>query len=226
MTEMLLSGLSDHLKELRTAGKIMTPPIKDELRLPFKHIDFVPALEHAIHRRLPDLQQPDAHQKVAEILIDLPVADTRYLTLPQMLDRLSEHFLEKQCQHPTFIINPPECLSPLAKSFVHPNTGHRVAARAELFIDATEIVNMYEEENSPVEQRRKFLDQTIHRNSTIGGDIDEAYLEALEWGLPPTGGWGGGIERLCMLLTGTSRISDVLSFGSLRHIVSLRSTIT
>ena len=61
----------------------------------------------------------------------------------------------------------------------------------------------------------KCRDEENHTN------VDENYLQALEWGLPPTGGWGCGIDRLCMLFSGAGRISDVLSFGSLRNVVGL-----
>ena len=85
-----------------------------------------------------------------------------------------------------------------------------------------EIANMYEEENSPFEQRRKFEEQLQYRTEAPDDDIetDESYLDALTWGLPPVGGWGCGIERLCMMLTGTSRISGVLSFGTLKNVVA------
>ncbi len=59
------------------------------------------------------------------------------------------------------------------------------------------------------------------RSSSGSSSIDESYLEALEWGLPPTGGWGCGIERLAMLFAGTGRIHDVLAFGTLRNVVNL-----
>lgn len=102
-----------------------------------------------------------------------------------------------------------------------PSTSQRVAARAELFIAGKEVVNTYEEENSPFEQRRKFKEQIKYRDDENRTDIDESYIEALEWGLPPTGGWGCGIDRLVMLLSGTDRINDVLPFGNLRNVISL-----
>ena len=80
---------------------------------------------------------------------------------------------------------------------------------------------MYEEENSPFEQRRKFEEQIRWKDSENGAFLDENYLRALEYALPPTGGWGCGIDRLCMLMSGATRISDVLSFGSLRNVVGL-----
>jgi lysyl-tRNA synthetase class 2 len=118
-------------------------------------------------------------------------------------------------------------MSPLSKSFIHPRAPNAqlVAARAELFVQGREIVNCYEEENSPFEQRRKFTMQQYYAIADAGAvmddeamSIDEDYLRALEWGLPPTGGWGCGIDRLVMLFAGKERIGDVLSFGSLRAV--------
>ena len=85
---------------------------------------------------------------------------------------------------------------------------------------------MYEEENSPFEQRKKFIEQAQWRDDENRGVIDEGYLEALEWGLPPTGGWGCGVDRLCMHFAGASRISDVLSFGNLRNVVGLARNLS
>lgn len=82
---------------------------------------------------------------------------------------------------------------------------------------------MYEEENSPFEQREKFIQQLKWKDeeNKASSGVDESYLEALEWGLPPTGGWGAGVDRLVMLFSGAKRISDVLAFGSLRNVVNL-----
>jgi len=128
-------------------------------------------------------------------------------------------------------------MSPLAKSFTQeasrPNgVRHRVAARAELFINAREYVNCYEEENSPVSQRQKFVQQLQFRKQggkegedALGTDreVDESYLSALEWAMPPTGGWGCGVDRIVMLFSGRGRIADVLPFGTLRNVVGLGS---
>lgn len=82
---------------------------------------------------------------------------------------------------------------------------------------------MYEEENSPFAQRKKFEQQLLYQAVDGEGDgrkvVDESYLEALEWGLPPTGGWGCGVDRVAMLFAGRDRVGDVLPFGGLRNVV-------
>ncbi|MCJ1439239.1 hypothetical protein MMC27_008631 [Xylographa pallens] len=225
MTEDMFAGLADHVKLLVAKSFPSLKPASTSIEAPFKRIDFISGLETAINQQLPNLLLPDANDEVAKILRDRSIALPSSPTLPQMLDRLSATYLEPQCQTPTFIMHHPECLSPLAKSFLHPDNSQRIAARAELFVNSQEIANMYEEENSPFEQRRKFLEQNSHRTGESSSVMDESYLEALEWGLPPTGGFGCGIDRLCMLMSGAQRIGDVLSFGSLRNVVSLRRAV-
>ena len=82
---------------------------------------------------------------------------------------------------------------------------------------------MYEEENSPFEQRAKFVQQGRYVDEENEGYVDESYVHALESGLPPTGGWGAGVDRIVMLFTGAKRIGDVLAFGNLRNVVYLGS---
>jgi len=209
----------------------------------YAQLEFIPTLEREIHTYIPnwtcpDLSKPDT--ALAALLatfkplhLNIPAART----LPTLLDALAAHLIEPLCVAPTFIIHHPECMSPLAKSFTQdasPTNGvrHRVAARAELFINAREYVNCYEEENSPVAQRRKFVEQLRFREQggkegedALGTDreVDESYLAALEWGMPPTGGWGCGVDRIVMLFSGRGRIADVLPFGTLRNVVGLGS---
>jgi lysyl-tRNA synthetase class 2 len=116
---------------------------------------------------------------------------------------------------PTFVIDHPVEISPLAKA--HPDRP-LVADRFELYAAGMEIANGFSELNDPLEQRRRFLDQLAERER---GDLeahqmDEDYVRALGHGLPPTGGCGVGIDRLAMILTGSSSIRDVILFPQLR----------
>ncbi|KAJ4844345.1 hypothetical protein Tsubulata_025244 [Turnera subulata] len=128
-------------------------------------------------------------------------------TTARLLDKLVGHFLEEKCVNPTFIINHPEIMSPLAK-------WHRekpgLTERFELFINKHELCNAYTELNDPEVQRQRFAEQLKDRQS--GDDeamaLDEDFCLALGHGLPPTGGWGMGIDRLVMLLTDSQNIKD------------------
>ncbi len=211
---------------------------KPRLTLPF-----IPGLQEALGFVLPDLSADDALPRLRADLaahgVDLgPGSADR--SLPQLLDRLAGRFLEPQSVgtggRPLYVTHHPECMSPLAKSFVCPETGQAVAARAELFWDGIELANMYEEENDPFAQRAKLerqarllrrggADAGAHADADAEAEaeartvVDEAYLAALESGLPPTGGWGCGVDRLVMLFSGATNIRDVLAFGNLRNVV-------
>ncbi|THC97626.1 hypothetical protein EYZ11_002916 [Aspergillus tanneri] len=217
ITENLLSGMAQHIREFNKTGTLA--PTEVDFSTPFRRIDFIPGIEEKINRKLPDLESAYALNQVRHLFTDLALPLPEKPTLPRLLDALCSTYIEPECVNPTFIINPPECLSPLSKSFIHPTTKQRVAARGELFIEGKEVVNTYEEENSPFEQKRKFEDQVRYsKDADETEEIDESYLEALQWGLPSTGGWGCGIDRLCMLFTGAKRIGDVLPFGNLRAV--------
>ena len=221
-TERMFLGLSrtvDSSAHIHIDRQTLRPP-KIDFSPPLPRLDFIPAIEAAIGKQLPELTSPHAQAQLILLLNDCGIPLPSRPTLPRLLDKLCAKYLEPQCFGPTWITYHPECLSPLSKSFAHPDNQQRVSARAELFVRSTELVNCYEEENSPTEQRRKFEEQLQYHEGDPEAGIDEKYLEALEWGLPPTGGWGCGIDRLCMLFSGTNRIADVLSFGTLRNVVA------
>ncbi|MCJ1360412.1 MAG: hypothetical protein MMC33_010417 [Icmadophila ericetorum] len=224
LTENLLLGIATHVAQASAdlSFTLNRPAIKFADK--FARLDFVSGIEAATNRSLPSFKSPDALGQVARYLQECSMQLPANPTLPRLLDHLSSQLLEPQCMQPTWITNYPECLSPLAKSIDHPTRNQRVSARAELFVNGQEIVNTYEEENSPFEQRRKFVEQLEYRADGNDKKIDEEYLAALEWGLPPTGGWGCGVDRLTMLMLGTERIGDVLSFGNLRNVVASRRT--
>jgi lysyl-tRNA synthetase class 2 len=220
-TEDLIHGLHTAIEALRsTYFPSLSAPEGIDFSHPFAQLPFIPTIEKAIGRKLPDLSSPDATAEIITLFKDLNLELTPNPTLPRLLDTLAEQYIEPLCTNPTFITHHPEALSPLSKSFKDPTTGQRVGARVELFIHGREYVNAYEEENSPFEQRRKFeQQQALHADGH--GAVDESYLEALEWGMPPTGGWGAGLDRLVMLFASQKRIADVLPFGTLRNVVGI-----
>ncbi|MCC6236910.1 MAG: lysine--tRNA ligase [Dehalococcoidia bacterium] len=132
-----------------------------------------------------------------------------------ILDGLMSALVEPHLVQPTFIFDYPTELSPLAKRKVD---DPEVVERFELFVLGRELANAYSELNDPVEQRERMLAQAA---KAAGGDeeaevADEDFLEALEYGMPPAGGLGIGIERLMMLVTGEHSIREVILFPAMR----------
>ncbi len=137
------------------------------------------------------------------------------LSRPKLLDELFQALVEPTFQTPTFVVDYPAELSPLAK----PKRGDaRLTERFELFADGRELANAFSELNDPLEQRRRLEAQARLR---AAGDeeasaVDEDYLRAMEYGMPPTGGVGIGIDRLFMYLSRTPHIRDVILFPTMR----------
>ncbi|KAF2808247.1 lysyl-tRNA synthetase-like protein [Mytilinidion resinicola] len=222
-TETLFREISSMIQTHQASEFPSTTPPTIDFSGPFNRLPFIPTIEAAIGQPLTDLSSPDATSAILSLYETLSLPVPTNPTLPRLLDDLAEHYIEPLCATPTFITHHPEALSPLSKSFLDPVTNQRVAARVELFIKGREYVNAYEEENSPFEQRRKFEQQLGFQpaKADAGVCVDESYIEALEWGMPPTGGWGCGVDRLVMLFGGKKRIADVLPFGTLRNVVAI-----
>ncbi|MGN0345848.1 MAG: lysine--tRNA ligase [Lachnospiraceae bacterium] len=138
-------------------------------------------------------------------------------TKGDIINLFFEEFCEKELVQPTFIMDHPLAISPLTKK--KPSDPTKVE-RFELFINTWEMCNAYSELNDPIDQRERFAQQDA--NAQAGDDeaehTDEDFLNALEIGMPPTGGIGYGIDRLVMLLTDSPAIRDVLLFPTMKSL--------
>jgi len=133
--------------------------------------------------------------------------------------KLIDEIFSEKCEHhyiqPTFIIDYPVEMSPLTKK-------HRskpgLVERFELMVNGKEIANAYSELNDPIDQRERFEEQVqlMARGDDEAMFIDHDFLRALEYGMPPTAGIGFGIDRICMMLTNSPSIQDVLLFPMMR----------
>ncbi|KAG9070801.1 hypothetical protein KI688_008342 [Linnemannia hyalina] len=183
---------------------------------PFRKINIMECLEEKLGGPLPDLES----EPVAELL-DLCKKNRVFVsaphTIPRIMDKLISTFIEPECVQPTFLWGHPIIMSPLAKD-IKLASGRTVAGRFELFVVGKEIVNAYEELNDPTQQRDRFTKQQTDKEN---GDeeaqpMDQAFCSALEYGLPPTAGWGMGVDRVVQILTGSGHIRDVLAFPTMR----------
>lgn len=216
LTEELVSGLVKHI----TGGHETTYHTQSgeeyhvDWRAPWKRVEMIPALEEACGEKFPpgtELHTQDTNDFLKKILKKTGVECSPPQTNARMLDKLVGEFIEEKCINPTFITGHPQMMSPLAKY-------HRdlpgLCERFETFVCKKEIVNAYTELNDPFDQRMRFEEQA---NQKAQGDdeaqlIDENFCTSLEFGLPPTGGWGMGIDRLVMFLTDHYSIKEVLAF--------------
>ncbi|XP_074291972.1 lysine--tRNA ligase, cytoplasmic-like [Silene latifolia] len=220
LTEQMLSGM---VKEL-TGGYVVKyhangldkDPITIDFTPPFRRIDMIDELEKMADLNIPkDLASEEANKYLIDACAKYDVKCPPPQTTTRLLDKLVGHFLEETCVNPGFIINHPEIMSPLAKWH---RSKRGLTERFELFVNKHEVCNAYTELNDPVVQRQRFADQLKDRQS--GDDeamaLDETFCTALEYGLPPTGGWGLGIDRMTMLLTDSQNIKEVLLFPAMK----------
>jgi len=141
---------------------------------------------------------------------------TGEMSAGEITHQIYEKCVEPSLIQPTFVLEFPPALVPLAKL---KEDDPEAVDVFELVVNGTELAPGYSELNDPLEQRRRFREQAVSRppaEEEVGGKIDEDFLEALESGMPPAGGTGIGIDRLVMLLTGAESIRDVILFPQLR----------
>ena len=155
------------------------------------------------------------HDQLGALLEKAGLEFKASLNWGKLLELLFEHVVEEHLIQPTFIYDLPTELSPLSKT---KDEDSRFAERFELFIGGLEIANAYSELNDPEEQRKRFKEQAEARarGDSEAHEMDEDYLEALHYGMPPTAGEGVGIDRLTMVLTDSDSIREVILFPHLR----------
>ena len=185
------------------------------LEPPFKRITMIEAVKQEIGIDFASFMGSDVearnHTKELELKSNSPL-----VRWGDILNACFETYVEDKITQPTFVVDYPIEVSPLAK--IKPGTDGHLTERFELFIDGREYGNAYTELNDPDDQRRRFEHQRSMREA---GDEeaqlpDEDFVEALEYGMPPTGGLGIGIDRLVMLLTDSPSIRDVLLFPTMK----------
>lgn len=209
MTEKLLAGM---VKTIYGTYKVPYQPdgpdgetFEIDFTPPFKRLSMISTLEEVLQVKLPppdQLKTKEANEFLSQLCIKNGVECPPPRTTARLLDKLVGDFIEEKCISPTFICDHPEIMT----------------ERFELFIMKKEICNAYTELNDPLVQRERFEQQA--KDKAAGDDeaqmVDETFCTALEYGLPPTGGWGLGIDRLTMFLTNNNNIKEVLLFPAMK----------
>ncbi|KAJ7833094.1 lysine-tRNA ligase [Mycena olivaceomarginata] len=189
-----------------------------DFQRPWKRYDMIGTLEEKLGVKFPPgetLHTAETNVFLRELCVKHNVDCSEPRTNARLLDKLVGEFIEPLCISPSFIVGHPQVMSPLAK-------WHRsrpgLCERFEGFMCGKEFCNAYTELNDPFEQRLRFEEQV--RQKDQGDDeaqgVDETFIDALEHGLPPTGGWGIGIDRLVMFLTDSNNIKEVLLFPAMK----------
>jgi len=199
------------VKEVHNTTKIVYQGNEIDFKPPWPRMTIFEAIKE--HTGI-DISKMDEGQ-IRETARNLEVKEDSSMGYGKLVDEIFGDHVEPKLIQPTFIMDHPIEMSPLAKK--HRNDP-RLVERFEPIIGGKEIGNAFTELNDPIDQRERFLDQMKLRDR---GDeeaqvLDDDYLRALEYGLPPTAGLGIGIDRLVMLLTDSASIRDVIFFPQMR----------
>jgi len=210
LTEAMVAGLVEHCcgtLRLERGDTVLdfTPP--------WPRVSFVEGIRR--HAGLDVCEATDADMRERLVARGVPAEEAATFSGGKLQDEMFKAFLEPTLVQPTFVVDYPLALSPLAKSH---RVDRRLTERFELFVQGRELANAFSELNDPDDQRRRFEDQARQR---AAGDEeaqlhDADFIRALEYGMPPAGGLGVGVDRLLMFLTGLPSIRDVILFPAMR----------
>jgi lysyl-tRNA synthetase class 2 len=182
-----------------------------EFKAPFRRVTMTDAIKEHTGFDISEMNE----DQIREVCTKLHIETDPTMGKGKMIDEIFGEKCEHNYIQPTFIIDYPVEMSPLCKK--HRNNPE-LTERFELFVNGKELANAYTELNDPIDQRERFQDQL--KLSEKGDDeamfIDQDFLRALEYGMPPTSGMGIGIDRLVMFMTNSNSIQDVLFFPQMR----------
>ncbi len=207
MTEELLSGM---VKQLFGSYRIMYQGKEMDFTPPFRRIYWVEELKNITGVDVSTLDNKKAAEIARKEKLDVDIKNNMHVA-----DALFDKYIKQELFNPTFIVDFPAYMCPLTKD---KRGNSLLSERFELYIGGREEANCYSELTDPLEQRRKFEEQEAERKR---GDeeappSDEDFLEAIEFGMPPTAGLGISIDRLAMILTDNVSIKEVLAFPAMK----------
>lgn len=211
LTENLIAYIA---KEVLGSYKVMYQGQEVDLTPQWRRVSMVDAVKEVVGVDFGvQMSNEEAHRLAKEHKV---AGVEPHMTFGHILNAFFEQFVEETLIQPTFVTGHPVEISPLAKK-----NGHdpRFTDRFELFIVAREHANAFTELNDPIDQRQRFEAQLLEREhgNDEAHEMDDDFIRALEYGMPPTGGLGIGVDRLVMLLTDAASIRDVLLFPHMRN---------
>ena len=219
----LAEGVIDHCCKAVNGGrtKITYQGSEIDLTAPFKRVTMNDAVREKTGVDFMSLTDEQARAGAKRLGVEV---EDKTATAGKILPMVFDAFVEDTLIQPTFVIDYPVEISPLSK---RKPDDPRLTERFELFIAGHEYANAFSELNDPIDQRGRFIQQAMERAK--GDDeammIDETFCTALEYGMPPTGGIGLGIDRLVMLLTDSPTIRDVLLFPTMKPLKGVNEEI-
>lgn len=210
LTENLIAHIA---KEVLGTTKLVYEDQEIELAPPWKRMTMKESVKEFTGIDFDAISQEEAYQLAREKNLEA----TKEMALGELLSLFFEEFVEEHLVQPTFIIDHPVEISPLAK---RKPKEPAFTERFEAFVQGRELANAFSELNDPIDQRERFQKQVEQREK--GDDeahmMDDDFIRALEYGMPPAGGLGIGVDRLVMLLTKAASIRDVILFPTMKNI--------
>ena len=191
------------------------------LKAPFKRVDMTDAVNEKTGKNFRNISLEEAEAVCKELKVEL---ENHEHDLGHIINKLFETLCEEEMTGPVFVCGHPLEISPLAKK---DPKDPRFTLRFELYINGTEYANAFTELNDPIDQYERFENQLKAKElgDAEAAEMDIDYVEALEYGMPPTGGIGIGIDRFVMLLAGTDSIREVLLFPTMKPREGEKNTV-
>ncbi len=197
--------------EINNSLELIVDDKKINFCSPWEKISILDSIEKFTGKSLQNKNETEIRQIVKELNIEISESDS----IGTIIDTIFSEKVEHNLIQPTFIIDYPVEMSPLAKRH---RTNTNLVERFELFINGQEVCNSFSELNDPIDQRKRFEEQmkAKEKGDAEAQVLDEDFLRAIEYGMPPAAGLGVGIDRLTMLLTNQHSIRDVIFFPHMR----------